>query len=158
MTTERIAKYISVLFASKGKVCLAGIIVVWTDLLKNYSDEELEMAFSKAIESPDDFPTVGKLIALIGGDDDQIEIEAGEQFWLVLKSSTEWNDIKCNEIAKAAAKQIGGINAVIHSRDRDLQFIRRDFVSAYKRVKKSKIGRKTLSLPEALRLEVGETK
>lgn len=153
MTKEKITKFVTVLFVSKGRTCSAEILTVWTDLLKDFSDEILEKAFGKAIESSDDFPTVGKLIALINGDDEDIEIEAGEQFWLVLKSSTEWNDIKCNEIARIAARHLGGINSVINARERELQFIRRDFVAAYKRVKKAKLLLKPLNFSPEGQLE-----
>jgi hypothetical protein len=58
-------KWFYALQLSKGKPVNEDMAVAWYELLKDFSADQIEKAFKQCVYSPDDFPTVGKVIEMV---------------------------------------------------------------------------------------------
>ena len=128
MNQNDFAHEFKALMLSKGRTFDPQMARVYYEDLKEFSEHQIKTAFAKFRKSADDFPTVGKIIALIKVPID-IEAEA-ERAWLEAESSCGHSE---NKYIKKIVWQIGGPNAIGYADyDYELPRKKKQFIALYK--------------------------
>ena len=141
MNQDKFKQVMSMLGEQYNKSVTPLVLKAYWQALKHLSDEQLEQAAIDYISDPDVcqfWPQPGSLIAKIEGTsrDKQVVVQSeAEQAWGAVLFHCERNGcrkpIDANEKVKRALKTVGGLSSVGMCDAKQLEFKRRDFISAY---------------------------
>lgn len=128
---------------------------VYFDLLSDHKVDDVCLAFRKHIKDPDRgrfFPKVADLIYQITGTEKQqgesLEALAELQWAQIYRASA--NGVEPGNItveARSALRSIGGCQKVGYSLEKDVPFLKRDFIALFKSITKASIDQLDESLP-----------
>lgn len=130
-----ISEMVITLFEAKLKSYSDKTIEVWVRLLIGTGLEEgdIRVAITNCIYSPDDFPTIGKLIASIKPD---TKLSAENEWQKVMEHiRRRGSHVPIEDASLAqAVRAVGGLVALGNCDDEQIDFKRREFLERYERI------------------------
>jgi hypothetical protein len=136
------------LMLAKGKAMNLDMCSAWYNLLKDYPADKVEAAIKQAVYSPDDFPTVGKLVSSIS----QVGAGAIEAWFKVVESASK--NKHPEGLAGDVVRIMGGIDKIGYCESEyKMDQLKRNFIEIYKNKSESlehlpEIGFEKKHLPE----------
>jgi hypothetical protein len=136
--SKELFSLITALFIAKGKQMPIGTLDVWMDDLEEFPMDKIREAFKiERRDSKHEWPMVSHIIDLMDnveslahGEFQKIESFHGWHPDIGWTSRRTWNDA-----ADRSLREIGGIGMVMDATEKNISFIRRDFIKAYERNK-----------------------
>lgn len=129
-------KLFTALMESKTRTFTNNTIRVWYELLKNYNELDLEIAFTELIKKTEPFPQVAHIIELIDKQDN-INDEAEKMFDMILRKIRD-HGIECYKHMKPEVSDIlKGITTyyeIARGNDYTVSKIKKTFINNYKNV------------------------
>lgn len=120
------------LFESKCKSWTNTTIEVWYNELKGYGEKELTIAFKKMIKSQDDFISVGKVLAMIGENiENIISVRAEKEWQECLLSAKHGGNDKISARAGKVLNSLGGMMWLRDSNPENHEWNRKEFMRIY---------------------------
>ena len=123
--------------------------------LSDYSIEQVSIAFSKHRKDPDRgrfFPKVADLVYQITGTEKQqgesLEQQAELQWAAIMRAATNGSEpVNISVEARSALRAIGGCQKVGYTLEKEIPFLKREFIALFKSISKASISQLDESLP-----------
>jgi hypothetical protein len=106
-------------------------IDVYCEMLKDISDEQLTNSIKECLLTCKFFPSIAEIREkCISGNDDA---EISEMFFRLIDSYSTYEKTNYpDENFRKAFNSVGGLKSLIDMKNKDLQFIKKDFISYYR--------------------------
>ena len=110
------------------KKITGGLIKIYWETLRQYSDEQAANAISAHVRTGTFFPRPADLIKLIDGTSEENAHEAWAE---VLRQLTDFANAKFDPATERAVQAMGGAEYLSHMSYHDLEFKKKDFLDYY---------------------------
>ena len=128
---------------------------VYFDLLSDYSVDDVCSAFRAHIKDPDRgrfFPKVADLVYQITGTEKQqgesLEQQAELQWAAIMRAATNGSEpVNISVEARSALRAIGGCQKVGYTLEKEIPFLKREFIALFKSISKAPASQLDKSLP-----------
>ena len=113
------------------KKITGGLIKIYWETLRQYSDEQVANAVTSHVRTGTFFPRPADLIKLIDGTSEENAHEAWAE---VMRQLTDFASAKFDPATEKAVQAMGGAEYLSHMSYRDLEFKKKGFVDYYESI------------------------